>query len=115
MTLNTYLTAEDIKQHLNINLDYVDEDEYLLLLAEVAFQSIQNYIDQPVSNFVDNDGEIEAPLRHAALLLIGTWYQNRESVTFGTAKPMPHSFEYLLTNYVNYESGSIQSNCGCSS
>lgn len=110
--MNSYIDLDLIKTHLNINLDFHDEDEYLLMLADVAVKSIENYIDCPITKYVD-DGCLEAPLQQAALLLIGTYYQNRESVTFGTAMPIPHGYEFLLTQYINYESRILQPACHC--
>jgi len=110
--MNTFLDLDVIKRHLNINFDYHDEDEYLLMLADVAFRAIENHIDDSLEKFV-YDGQLDPPLVHAALLLIGTYYQNRESVTFGTAMPIPHAYEYLLTPYINYESRVLHRKCDC--
>lgn len=62
--------------------------------------SIENYIDRDITQYAE-DGQLEAPLEHAAFLLVGTWYQNRESVTYGTPNKVPHGLEYLLQSYVN--------------
>jgi uncharacterized phage protein (predicted DNA packaging) len=101
--MTAYIDLDLIKTHLNIDQDYCDEDEYLLTLADVAVRSIANHIDQPIENFLE-DGQLDAPLQHAALLLIGTLYQNRESVTYGQCVPVPHGYEYLLHPYICYES-----------
>lgn len=97
-----YIDIDVIKTHLNIDKDYCDEDEYLMMLADVAIRSVENYIDQPIDKFIDGDGELESPLMHAALLLVGTLYQNRESVAFGQSFKIPHAYEYLIQPYVNY-------------
>lgn len=92
-----------IKAQLNIDLDYNDEDEYLLMLGDVAVKAVENHIDCPIDRFVDDDGELEAPLLHACLLMIGTLYQNRESVSFTQGYKVPHAYEYLLQPYIQYD------------
>lgn len=59
--MTAYIDLDLIKTHLNIDLDYTDEDEYLLTLADVAVRSIANHIDQPVETFLE-DGELDAPI-----------------------------------------------------
>lgn len=99
--MTAYIDLELIKSHLNIDQDYCDEDEYLLTLADVAVRTIERHIDHCIDDFVE-DGQLEAPLQHAALLLIGNYYQNRESVTYGQVLQVPHGYEYLLQTYVDY-------------
>lgn len=98
-----------IKKHLNIDQDFVDDDEYLLTLADVAVRTIERHIDHCIDDYVI-DGQLDAPLQHAALLLIGNFYQNRESVTYGQALTVPHGYEYLLQTYIDY---SKSKGCGC--
>ena len=101
--MTAYIDLELIKSHLNIDQDYCDEDEYLLTLADVAVRTIEKHIDHCIDDYVE-DGQLEAPLQHAALLLIGNYYQNRESVTYGQVLQVPHGYEYLLQTYVDYSS-----------
>lgn len=109
--MTAYLDLDLIKNHLNLDLDFVDDDEYLLILADVAVKTIQNHIDHDIEDFVE-DGQLDAPLQHAALLLIGNYYQNRESVTYGQVLQVPHGLEYLLQTYVDYSSKNVK-NCCC--
>lgn len=102
MTDNIYISLEQIKAHLNIDEDFHDEDQYLMSLADVAVKAIENHIDTCICQFV-HDGELEAPLLHAALLLIGNYYMNRESESIGhIVNTVPHGYEYLLQPYREY-------------
>lgn len=101
--MNCYIDVDLIKAHLNIDLDYCDEDEYLVQLAEVAIVAVENHIDRPIETVLDIEGNLPEPLKFACLLIIGTWYANRESVTYGVANKIPHSYEYLLNPYINYD------------
>ena len=40
-----FLELSQIKKHLNIDTDYIDDDEYLLFLYDVAVDAIQKHID----------------------------------------------------------------------
>jgi hypothetical protein len=105
-----YIELDLIKEQLNLDLDYTDQDRYLLTLADVAERSIENYIDDDLSKYI-TDGEMDAPLQQAALMLITTWYENRAAVTYGTAMKIPHTVDWLLAPYINYASRKIHGDC----
>lgn len=47
---------------------------------------------------------VPAPIRHAMLLMIGHWYNQREDVVFGTiANEVPKASEFLLAPYKSWE------------
>lgn len=104
--MTSYLDLDVLKRHLNIDEDFHDDDEYILILADVAVRSIENHIDCDITQFVE-DGQLDPPLEHAARLLVGTYYQNRESVTYGSILQVPQGYEYLLHPYINYESRTL--------
>lgn len=99
--MTAYIDLDLIKEHLNIDKDFKEQDLYLLQLADAAVKIIEKKIDQPLDPFIE-DGELESPLLQAALLLIGTWYVQRETITFGNAMPVPHTLDYLLQPYICY-------------
>lgn len=53
----------------------------------------------------DNKGKIPTPLLQAMLLLLGTYYSNRENVAFASSVEIPLSYSYLLSLYQNYDGG----------
>lgn len=97
-----YLQLYQIKKHLNIDSDFTDDDEYLMDLGYTAELSVQKSIDKNLSELEDGDGMIPSPLIHAALLLVGTWYADRESVTHAAASPLPNAYEFLVNLYRDY-------------
>lgn len=107
--MNATVDLDDLKQHLNIDKDYTDEDKYLLDLFSAAVMACENYIDQPIDNFVE-DGELDAPLLQAVKILVATWYMNRESVAYGAPQKVPHTLEFLLQSYISYGE---KRNCCC--
>lgn len=102
-----YLTIEELKKHLNV--DHSEDDAYIKELIEVAEDSVSEYLQAPLSEFCESHADGKCPhevlkpsIRHAIRLLVGTWYANRESVTFGNAQSLPHSVSYLLTPLRKY-------------
>lgn len=97
-----YLQLYQIKKHLNIDSDFKDDDEYLMDLAYAAELSVQKSVDRDLSDLEDGDGVIPPPLLHAALLLVGTWYADRESVTHAAASELPNAYGFLVGMYRDY-------------
>lgn len=98
-----YITLEEIKQHLQIDSGYTEEDDYLLMLGEVSEEAVSQHINRSVLY----SGGVPAPIKHAVLLMCGHLYSNREINVIGTiVTKIPLSFEYLLSPYINYSSKS---------
>lgn len=91
----------EIKQHLQIDIDYIGDDEYLMSLIKVAEEIVSQHINRSLSEYV----ELPAPIKQAILLLIGNYYSNREPITVGVQSyKLPLSYEYLLSPYIKYSS-----------
>lgn len=55
-----------------------------------------------IAGYGDTETSIEAPIKQAALLLIGHFYENRESTAILTIKEVPMAFKSLLGPYERY-------------
>lgn len=55
-----------------------------------------------VAGMAESAGLLPAPLRQAMLLLIGTWYGQRESIGDGQVREVPHTVDFLLTPYKKF-------------
>lgn len=88
------LTVEDLKKHLNI--DHDEDDAYIEELIAVAEDAVESYLNKPISECIDAKGQLRPSIRHAARLLIGSWYANRESVVFSTPSELPDGVVALL-------------------
>lgn len=99
-----YIPLQKIKKHLNIDNDFTEDDNYIQHLIEVAETVVERHIGYKLSDLSDkNEGQIPAPLEHAMLLMIGTFYNTRESVTFGSGTELPLAYSYLLDMFTNIE------------
>ena len=90
-----YLTIDDVKKHLYI--DHDDDNRYIADLITVAEDAVKTDLNlDSLCEIEDETGMLPASVIQAMLLLIGTLYANRESVTYGTPHTVPHSYQYLL-------------------
>lgn len=97
-----YLQLNQVKKHLNIDEDFHSDDEYLVELAQAAQNVVEVHLDRPLNRLENEEGYIPSSLTQAMLLLIGTWYASRESVTFASNTVLPHSYDYIIALYKNY-------------
>ena len=97
-----YLQLNQIKKHLNIDEDFKNDDEYLLQLAQAAQNVVEVHLDRPLDSLENEEGNLPSSLIQAMLLLVGTWYANRESVSFASNSVLPHSYDYIIALYKNY-------------
>lgn len=98
----TYLTLERIKKHLNIDSYYTDDDDYLVSLADVVEMVVEKHIDNSLVTLQTEGGELPPPLVQAMLLLLGNYYNSRESVSTLSHTEIPLSYNYLLDLFKNY-------------
>lgn len=97
-----FIPLDLVKQHLNIEQDFSDDDEYLIGLIGVAEQAVRVHVNEDFDKLAENNGGcLPAPLVQSALLMIGNLYQNRETVGIKTQK-LPYNYEYLIDLYKNY-------------
>lgn len=97
-----YIDTVILKKHLNIDEFFVDDDEYLKALCLAAENAVENHISRPLSEITDESGQLPPAVNHAILLLVGHFYNNRESVAFANAAVIPLAYEYLLQPYKSY-------------
>lgn len=102
-----HIELEDIKKHLNLDEDYTDDDSYLVYLESVAEQLVEKHIDKTLEDMIAEEGEVPKPLLQAMLLMIGNFYDNRESVSYGNAIEVPNTLQYILSMYRDYDNSNI--------
>lgn len=89
-----YITLEEARRHLILDEDFHDDDEYIRQLIVVCEDTIEKMIDKPLNTCLKR-GELIPSLKHAVLLLLGSYYANRESITYGNAKEIPMTVSLL--------------------
>ena len=99
-----YLNLELTKKHLNVEQEYIADDEYILQLMQVAEDAVAKHIDNKLQNLEDEEGKLPSSLLHAIMLLVANFYANRESVAFASSSEIPTSYNYLLDLFKDYSS-----------
>jgi uncharacterized phage protein (predicted DNA packaging) len=99
-----YVDLPLVKRHLNVESDFLEDDDYIQTLIETAEENIAKDLCITVEELATIDGstKIPAPLRHAILLTIGTYYSNRENVSTAKLQEIPRGARYLTELYRNY-------------
>jgi uncharacterized phage protein (predicted DNA packaging) len=96
------ITLDQAKKHLNLEPDFVEDDEYILGLISMAEQAVRVHVNEDFDKLAeDNGGCFPAPLQQAMLLMIGNMYQNREPLGTRNAA-LPFNYQYLINLYQNY-------------
>lgn len=93
-----YITLAEVKQHLRIDIEYTYDDEYLNTLITVAQAVISNDIQRDLTSYP----ELPSPLKHAMLLLIGDYYNQREDSNDLKINAIPNGVKRLISPYINY-------------
>lgn len=85
---------------MNLTDDFfTDDDAYIVTLIEAAEGAVANDIDRPLKECIDPvTRELFASLRHAILMLIGSAYSYRESVTVQNVKNVS-IYEMLISPF----------------
>lgn len=90
-----YITKSLAKKHLNIDEDFEDDDNLIVQYIQIAEDAVAKHLDRDLKDCMKN-GELYPNIKGAILLLIGTYYANRENVTFAKAQEVPFTLKYLL-------------------
>lgn len=98
-----HLTLKLIKEHLNLDNDFTLDDAYLSNLGDVVETVVERHIDDSFVYLANaNHGKLPTPLIQAMLLLLGTYYANREHIAFNANYEVGNSYTFLIDLYRNY-------------
>ena len=102
----TYRDSDDVEQVL-AGSDYLlladDLGDYVARPRDVSWPSTYSRADAVTITFLAGYGDadaVPAAIKHAALLMIGVWYETRESVVIGqSAVDVPYGANVLLAPF----------------
>lgn len=98
-----YITLEEAKAQCLIDQSYTGDDQYIsdLILDVEAIAESDLCIE--LSDLIDKNGALPRTLRRAMLLLIGSYYKNREDeIQSSEAVNQQNGYRRLISNYRNY-------------
>lgn len=98
-----YIDLDLIKKHLLID-EFWDGDDILLeAYGTAAEEVVEKYLDCPLTDNEDEDGNIPRALISAILLMVGHYYNQREAVTNISAVEVPLGFKLIIDLFKNQE------------
>lgn len=100
--MEQYVAIEELKRQANLAEEYSGDDAHLVFLIKVAQSSVEHDIQQPLTLFVSEDGELEPMLKHAVMVIANHFYQVREPIAFVQPHPIPYTYQYLLQPFKKY-------------
>ena len=84
-----YILLDEFKQHINLDLDYKEEDSYLLDIIKSSEDIVAKRIDKKLENCLNPDGTLEDSIKFAILIMGATLYNQREAITGLNIKEVP--------------------------
>lgn len=95
------LTLQRVKQHLNLEPDFTEDDQYILGLIDMAEKAVRVHVNEDFKDIAERNGGFPTPLLQAMLLMVGQMYMNREIIGTKT-EALPFNYQYLIDLYRNY-------------
>lgn len=100
-----FLTFDMIKAQLRLD-DEQAKLEYDLLkeYGEAAEDTVLNICNRTLEDIIEQYGQVPAPLRNAARMLVDNAYKERSPVSPQNMLPVPYSFDLMLKPYMRLTS-----------
>ncbi len=89
---------EYIKAHSRI--DYDCEDDLLELYADSAEETVLNMLGRTYENLIEECGEVPAPVKQAALMLVDLSYKERSPISPQQLYAVPYTVDVLIKPYM---------------
>ena len=90
--MENLIALDDLKKHLNIDINYIDDDSYLVSLLDAAVDAADIHLRRKLMG-CDN---VTPSILQGIKFLIAHWYRNRENVSIVSANDIPYTFKYLM-------------------
>ena len=87
-----------------VSIDYLEDGDSELLeqILDASESRIEVAIQQPLTEFVDDDEKLDPALVVAILMLGATMYANREAVAYTNTTAVPYNVEYMILPFIKY-------------
>ena len=87
------------KKHVRAD-DFADDDEYLEHLLETAESAVITATNRTQEELEQmGGGAVPTPIKHAIMMLVAHWYNQRESVSSVQMHAVPDSLQALIKPY----------------
>lgn len=103
-----WLTLDEIKSQLRIEQDFDLEDTKLTMYGDSAEAMVCEYTRRTYDDFIDNYGEIPAPIREASLLLVVASYEVGSPVSMQQMYTVGYGFDMKVKPYMRLADGPME-------
>lgn len=98
-----FISLEEAKAHLSVDTDYTGDDklitDIILDVEDIAAADLR----VPLSELENRFGALPRTIRRAMLLLIGSFYKNREDeIQNSESAQMRQGYQRLISMFRNY-------------
>lgn len=91
-----YIQLKEARNHLNITDEwFTEDDEYIKELINVCEDAVSKRLGKPLKSCIDKTGSLEPSVKHSVLVLLGTYYSQREATTPNNITKVPYTFDFL--------------------
>lgn len=94
-----YLLLEDIK--IQCIIEHNEDDAYLMRIAQAAEDGMEGFLNYPLADIADENGNLPSAVYQALLMMVGEMYAHRE-VTVGYTQYESAAFRFLVQPYIRY-------------
>ena len=96
-----WLTLEQIKRQIRMELDFHEEDDSLLEYGEAAEDTILDWCGRTYESLIETYGKVPAPVVQASKLLVTQSYENRSPTSGQNLSVIPYgNIDVLLKPYM---------------
>lgn len=92
-----YLTISEARKHLNLDEFFTEDDNYIIELIKVCEDAVEKRIGRRLETCIDKDGALIPSIKHTILLLLSTYYNQREATSPTTVTEVPYTFDFLAS------------------
>lgn len=98
-----YITLEEAKAQCIIDQGWTGDDKLISDIILDVEAIVESDLCVPLSDLAFNNGALPRTLRRAMLLLIASYYKNREDeIANSEATNQQNGYKRLISNYRNY-------------
>ena len=91
-----YITLQEIRKQLNLDDFYTEDNDYLIELIKVSEDVVEKRIGKKLCECINpSTGELEPSVKHSILVLVSTYYNQREATSPTTITEVPLTFNFL--------------------
>jgi uncharacterized phage protein (predicted DNA packaging) len=97
--MSNIIALDELKEHLNIDRCYIEDDAYIISLLDAAVDAAEIHLRKKL-----RDTEYIRPsILQGVKFLVAHWYRNRENVSTISTSEIPYTFEYLMNLNRSYK------------